>query len=268
MKILLRNYDGKKYVWRNARWNKGVYEVEDELLDYYAVRQTSIIAVDEDNRGGYVVCNNCGEMIQNTPEAIEAHFAAKEAGRDCLGCRHLGVHRVLTNKNTSYTKNEDGSYAISETYNAKLGCYIHWSTYPLGSPEAEQRCIFRQCRVRGVKKIDDIFIKYPNVFNTHLTVDTIIKNNYAYEGGRNGYLIYDLKCRGSLKACVNGEGIIECYECHSRGDVYYMHYSSTHNKLFFEYCDKYDENYTDFITENKKDMFLKRLKKLYEEAEA
>lgn len=268
MKVLLRNDNGKPYVWRDATWHNGVYKVKDDLGRYNVVYQRKIIAVDEDNRSGCVVCRNCGEMISNTPEEIEAHFAEKEVGRDCLKCSHLEVSRVLSEKKSSYTKNEDGTYAVSETYNAKLGCYRYWSSYPLGSPQAEQQCEFRLCRVQGVKEIDDIFVKYPNVFSKFLTVDILLNNNYAYEGYRNGYFCYDLQCRGALKACVNADGVVDCYLCSSRGEEYYMHYSSEHHKIFFEWGDRYREDVDAFVSAGKRDMMLKRLKKLYEEAEA
>lgn len=264
MKVLLKNHGGKKYVWVEAEWEAGrYYELHTWGRGYY-IDQINIIAVTDDNRIGYVQCRNCGALIKNTPEAIEEHFKEKEKDRNCLECKYLSIYGDKRNVKKYYVVNDNGSHSVTETYDAQLGCKKTYYTHPLGSAETERRCIYRQCRIMGVTEINDIFVKYPNVFDRYLTVDALIEKKYAYEGYVDGYFVYDLKCRGSLKALVNEKGIVECYKVSTRGWDYYMAYSAIHNKIFIT-DGYYRDDISNYLSDSKKEMILKRLQKLYEE---
>jgi Zn ribbon nucleic-acid-binding protein len=266
MKILLRNYDGKYYVWKDARWENGSYFLIGSGMHDQRIYMNNIIAIKEDDRIGYVRCNNCGELIKNTPEDIEAHFALKEKEKDCLKCGYVRLYGDKYNKKIVYTKNDDNTYSITETYDSALGCSAGYWTHKLGDSGAERDCIHTKCRRYGVSEINDIFIKYDNPFDKHITVDFLREKKFVCEGYIGDHWEYDLKCRGSLKACVNELGIVDKFKVYSRGYEYYAYYSARHNKLFFDDGYKYSDHHDDYVGASKHDMILTKLSKLFEEA--
>lgn len=268
MKVLLRYCNNAQYQWINAEWENGKYYELHERGRGYQFNQSNIMAVTEDDRTNYVRCAHCGKLIQNTPEAIEEHFAKQEADKNCINCKYLRIYGNKRNVVTKYDENEDGTYTVTETCNATLGCGKCYWTSPVDSDEAKNRCIYNQCRKIGVKPIEDVFVKYPNLFSRQITVDALNANKYAYEEYRDGYFIYDMKCRGCLKACVNSSGIVDKFLVIIRGWETDAYYSATHNMLLFINGGKYDENWRDYISETRHNDILKKLSKLYEEVNA
>jgi hypothetical protein len=227
----------------------------------------NIIAIKEDDRIGYVLCNNCGELVKNTPEDIEAHFALKEKNKDCLNCAYLRTYGDKYNKKVSYVKNEDErTYSVVETYDTLLGCAASYWTQEINSTNAKRDCIHARCRRNGVSEINDIFVKYDNPFDQHITVDFLREKKFTCEGYIDGYWEYDLKCRGYLKACVNKLGIVDKFKVHSKGFEYDAYYSARHNKLFFGCADIYDERHSDYVTDSKYNTILTKLSNIFEEA--
>ena len=262
MNILIKRYKGKYYVWKPATWRNGVYLVNGEQIDIF-----NILAVTEDDRGNYVRCTHCDTLIENTPEAIEAHFAEKEAQRNCLKCGNLRPIGTKVNQRITYTKNADGTYALNDTYTTRLGCTVGYPTRDIESRDAINNCIFSRCRRAGVAPINDVFIKYPNTFNKMITVDMLEEKKFAKDGRNGNYIEYDLKMRGTLKACVNDFGIVEKFKISIRGWTHNIYYSDTHNKLFYEDWGNYNDCMTDIMTAAKEEQILKKLASLYEEAQ-
>lgn len=269
MKVLLRNWEGKSYVWKNAKWEGDHYYLidADEWFGDVQIDQICILAVSEDNRANYVRCANCGALIENTPESIEQHFAEKEAEKDCFKCNRLRTYGNKMNASITYAPNADGTYSVSETYVSKLGCTVNYYTEDINSASAKKNCIYSRCRRAGVKPINDVFVQYPNPFNKQLTIDFLDKKKFTCDGYKNGYYEYDLKLRNTLKACVNDNGIIDHFRINMRGWNYNIYYSDTHNKLFYACYGRYDDKCSDIMSDAKVDQILAKLSKLYEEAE-
>lgn len=264
MKILIRQYESKYYVWKDAEWQDGNYVIPNTKQK---ISMTNILAVTEDNRIGYVQCYHCGKLIKNDPESIEQHFAEVEARKDCLKCEKMVPYGDKMSPVLTIERNADGTYSVVEKYNTKLGCRAsYYYTQNIESEKVKRDCIYLQCRRNGVREINDAFVKYPGMFEKQITADTLVANKCVFEGYNDGYYEYDMKMRGSVKACVNEMGIVDHFVVLARGWRYIFYYSDKYKKIFFNYYDKYYENTRDYITDSKADSIIKKLSSIYEEA--
>lgn len=269
MQVLLRNYDGKYYVWRDANYKNNRFIVDYPIFGELAVNETEIIAIKDDNRSNSVVCAHCGTIIKNDPESIEAHFVEQEAKKDCFKCPSLRRSKVKT-KQVEFTKNDYDVFEVTETYNADLRCgQSYWSSPQIDTDAAKKVCVHYRCRNNGVRKIEDIFTKYPNLFDKHITVDVLNAKKYAYDGYVNNFFEYDLKCRNTVKACVNELGIVDHFIIKARTHRYYAYYSAKYDKLFFSNNGRdYDENMPYSVTETKYNQAKEKISALYKEEES
>lgn len=264
MKILIRKYKNKYYVWKDAEWKEGYYYIDDGNEVVY---MNNILAVTEDPRIGYVECRHCGKLVKNDPESIERHFAEVEAQKDCLKCEKMVTYGDKISPERTIEQNEDGTYKVVEKYNTHLGCRAYYYTVNIHSNAANKDCIYRQCRRKGVQQINDAFVNYPGLFEKQITADTLIANKCTFEGHQNGFYEYDMKMRGTVKACVNELGIVDHFVVEVRGWRYIFHYSDKYQKIFFEHYERYYEKVSDYITNSKAESIIKKLSKIYEEAE-
>lgn len=265
MKILLRKHGDEYYVWKDAvcvRKN-GDYCF---CIDEGPVTQTSILAIKDDDRASYVTCNHCGALIKNDPKSIEAHFAEQEAQRDCFRCSNMTVRRnnVL---DAQYVKNNDGTYTRTEIENVELYCgRCSWDRIPIDSPDTNATCKYAQCRRRGVSAIEDVFTQYPDLFNKQVAVDVLNEKNSSYDGYKNGFFIYDLKCHDVVKACVNELGIIDHFIINFRTHTAKAYYSAKYDKLFFAHNSEYAESPWFDLSENRYNQAKAKISALYKEA--
>jgi hypothetical protein len=264
MKILLREYENERYVWKDAEYTSYGFVCNDEI-----VCETNIITVKDDNRKDYVICAHCGSIIKNTAEAIEAHFAEQEAKRDCFKCGSLRKYNVNTSK-AEFTKNMDGSYVVTETYTAGLRCGQNWYNGPaIDSEDAKKICLYYRCRRHGVQSIADIFTKYPDPFDKHITVDMLNDKNFPYECMANRCFEYDLKCRSTVKACVNELGIVDHFIIKHRSRGYIAYYSAKYDKLFFTIDGRhYEDSIPSGISETKFNQAYAKISAIYKEEES
>lgn len=265
MKILLRKYGDEHYVWKDATYAQG-------NRDYYfwvdesPIFQTSILAIKDDDRASYVICNHCGTLIKNDPAGIEAHFAEQEAKRDCFHCDNMSIRR-LDVLDTQYVKNNDGTYTSTETTNVNLYCGSYsWNRVPIDSPNAKAICKYTQCRKKGVSTIEDIFTQYPDLFDKQVAVDVLNEKNSSYDGYRNGFFVYDLKCHDAVKACVNELGIIDHFIINFRTHTAKAYYSAKYDKLFFARNSEYAESPWFDLSENRYNQAKAKISALYKEA--
>ena len=263
MKILIRNWQDSHYVWKDVEWLRGRF-----FLDDIEIYHTNVLAVKDDEgiAENYVMCVHCGAMVKNDLESIEAHYVETEAKRDCFKCDRLR-ERVQTQEILSFKKKDDGTYDLTKNVNAYLVCKQDYYNSPeINSDRAKQICQYCQCRRRGIQKINDIFFNYPGVFDKNITVDALIEGKYAFSAYADGYFQYDLKCRNTVKACVNDAGIVDHFIVKSKGYVYRAYYSAKYDKLFW--TDNgcfYTENTPYHMTENKLEMAMKKITALYKE---
>ena len=266
MKILVRNWNDSHYVWLDVEWNRGRFFFDD--IEIY---HTNILAVENEDEiaKNYVMCAHCSVMVKNDPESIEAHYAEMEAKRDCFKCQHLR-ERAQTQEILSFHRKEDGTYDLVKNVNAYLVCKQDYYNSPdINSYRVKQTCKYYQCRRRGMQTINSIFFSYPGAFDKNITVDKLIEGKYAFSKYTDGYFEYDLKCRNTVKACVNDAGIVDHFIIKSQGYVYRAYYSAKYDKLFWSDngC-YYTENMPYHMTENKLEMAMKKIVALYKEANA
>lgn len=271
MKVLLRQFDEKKYyVWMNAVYENGRFRIVYEDGYKQNIADTDILAIKDDNRSEYVICNNCGTMIHNDPESIEAHFAEVEAKRDCFKCSSLRRSRIRS-VSAEIDNNPDGTLRVTETYNAELRCgQSYWSSPMINTDAAKEICVFFRCRKCGVHPIEDVFTKYPDLFNKHITVDVLNAKKYLPDTGGmvNGYFEYDIKLRNTLKACVNKLGIVDHFVVKCRSYKYNVYYSAKYDKLFFGDYKAYSEHLPDHMSEAKYNQIHAKISALYKEEES
>lgn len=272
MKILLRQLDDKHYyVWMDAIYKNGHFEIKDKEWGGLTIYQSEILATKDDDRSEYVICNNCGAMIKNDPESIEAHFAASEKNRNCFICPSLRRNKIKM-VNEEMTDNPDGTIKVVETYNADLRCgQVYWNSLSVNSEEVKRYCLYYRCRNRGVSPIEDVFTKYPNLFDKNITVDVLNAKKFVPdEGGmKNDHFEYDMKLRNTLKACVNKLGIVDHFIVKCRSYKYHAYYSAKYDKLFFSSArGNYTESLPDYMSEAKYNQVKAKISALYKEEES
>ena len=267
MRILLRRDDkGNEYVWCDATYKNECYyrTVNNAETEVY---ETNIAAVEGHISGDYVVCCCCGEVIPNTPEEIEKHYRKMEADKDCTNCRYLTFDNY-PNKKRKLVDLGDGTYDVTENFTSHLYCNANYSRRRVEDVNLRNSCIFYRCRQQGVRPPRDIFAVYPGAFDKAITVDTLIEKKYKLDGTDNGYFLYDMKSRGTIKACVNSLGIVECFRVSSNGDKVYFYYSEKYDRVFM--ANRWDRNYMTsmpyWFRENKYEEALKKIRALYEGA--
>lgn len=262
MKILLRNHGDKYYVWKDATYENGEYYVDGNRIV-----QVNILALKGDDRAKYVQCNSCGTIMVDDPAVIEKHFADEEAKKDCAKCTYRRYSNQVNNKITM-NRNEDGTYHITSIFDANVFCGAAWPQRAIHDAAVNNSCMFYRCRREGVKSVQDIFMKNPSLFDKHITVDFLKAKGFAYEGYKNGYFIYDLKLRGTLKACVNEIGIVDHFLITYKYRSYNVYYSEKYNELFYEDHSKYTNWVPDGVSPSKNDAVKTKITALYKEANA
>jgi hypothetical protein len=264
MEVLLRSNFDRNYSWRNATWRNGRYYLIDEFGLENQIRETDILAVRNDERIGKVMCSYCKELIDNNEESIKKHYEEQEAKRNCLTCEHMEIGR-RNQTNRTYTPSEDGKYAVTETYIANLLCGLNYSSYDIHSESAKRYCQHTQCRRYGMSAINDIFVQYPEPFVRQITVDVLNAKKYQCEGYRNGFFVYDLKARGTLKACVNELGIVDHFIVGYRGWNYVVYYSDKYNRLFTMDSGRYRDDAVYHTSESKVNSTIAKISELFKE---
>ena len=258
MRILLRRHNGEQYVWKNAVFKDEQYYLKDDMVH---VKESNIAAVDG-ARKGYVVCLNCGAMIEDSEEKIEEHYKERENGKDCAICEKLKYGSTKTNWNRTLKVHDDRTYHVMEDFTSNLYCGMYYGNVDV--KEAEGNCTFFKCRKSGVRKPNSIFARYPELFDTVITADALIAKKFRFDNHDGRYFIYDLKSRGTIKACVNNLGIVECFRVSSNGSLVYFYYSEKYDKMFFDNGSRYNEGYPYWFKEKKFEEAKAKIKALYE----
>ena len=262
MKILLRRYDGNCYVWKDAEYKNDMFYL---LGSNTRIRQYDILAIKDHDLEGKVQCKFCGAILKNDPEVIEQHFAEEEAKKNCLECRDMREGTARLRKN-EYKKNADGTYQVIATYNTQLSCHYNYLGMLIDSATAKERCKFNQHRLQGVRPYGGILIQYPDLFEKQITVDLLNKKGYAFKQFSSDHLYYDMKCRNTLAACVNENGIVDHFETWNKYDYWMVYYSATQKKLLFKVPTGYSEVKPYTMSDTTYTTIKKKIESLYEEA--
>ena len=266
MKVLLRKYNDKYYVWMDAVWSNGKYYVinGDGKFEFGT---SHILAIKDDERVGSVMCQSCGAIVKNDHESIEAHYTEQEAKKDCFSCGYVrAVAGTKYNTQSKYEENDDGTYHITQTFDAHLNCGAGYWGVDINSKDVKKVCTFYACRRNGMGKINDPFIKYPGLFEKQITVDLLTGKKYISDGYSCGYFDYDLKCRGTLRACVNELGIVDHFVLSYRSYSYNLYYSEKYDMLFYEKYGQYNDGAPWGIPDAKMKQVKEKIAELYKEA--
>lgn len=259
MKVLLRRYKDDYYVWKEAKYDGNRYIVDGESFS-----PVKILAVKDHDCGNSVICNYCHEVIKNDPKSIEAHYAEHEAKANCLACKYMRPSRPI-NVDRQYEKNANGTYKVMETYDANLYCQYMYHNVKIGTDVAKEICECRRHRREGVRPYGDALIQFPDLFEKQITVDLLNKKEFQFKEYRYGFFEYDLKCRNTLFACVNENGIVDHFKLYHKYECFSIYYSATHNKLFFEQRGQYDEEQPYRVSDSKYNTIKKKIESLYKE---
>lgn len=239
MKVLLRNYMGEQYVWKKAEMKN---DVQFTLEDGGTVNQANIVSISRDNRKKFVKCPACGRIVRNTPEAINEHKLRASTSATCFGCPYM---KEIESKqlSTKYTLQEDGRYAANIKKSVRLVCRSSYRYYDINSQEARDCCRFTRCATAEMQNIEDIFTKYPGVFDDIITVDKVLDNGFTdrREYTRDNVVYYKLKARNNITAVVNKLNIIDYFVIDYRSNRYSVVYSKKYNKFFYSSSDVYRE---------------------------
>lgn len=262
MRILLKEYQGKAYVWKDA-----TYENECYLVDGNHIEEVCIASVMDHPATGMVICNNCGALIPNTPEAIAEHGNARANERDCIKCNHHTFDRNRTITKEELVPTSDGRYKVVQEFESRLYCQQSYYMREVNSSDAIRNCIYLKCRNAGMRKPRGILAVQPDAFNSAITVDILKAKKLGYVEYDGKYFRYDMRSRGTIQACVNSSGIVECFNISSRGNRMDFYYSERYDKLYYNDFGWYKEGCPNWFRREKYDEALEKIRALYEGAE-
>lgn len=234
----LRVFLREDYQWHDAVWDQ---KSEKLSRGKSYIRQTNILAVENDPRVKYLQCKKCGEIVKNTKKAIAEHAALSQSSKTCLTCKSLRISDE-TNLKESYTKNEDGTYTRTKKAICSLTCdYIHRCPQ-IDSEKARSGCRYRYCKAETLVAVNDIFVKYPGAFDDMATVDALDMSKWQfYYRGSNDACEFKWNGRSNIRAMINNLGIINMFVCHYRSNVYEVVYSKKYDKIFEANYGEYTE---------------------------
>lgn len=266
MQILLRRYGSEEYVWKKAVYKAEKYYITDDVGYENRIYDVEIVAVKDNEYSEYVICTNCGALIKNTEEDIEKHYTEMEAKRDCASCSDVTFADKKLQSRT--IENDDGTYTVTETFIANPRCaVVTWSPRSMESAVANRICKFTACRKKGMRPQNSIFFRLPGVFDSAITVDVLNANKYKYDGVNSDYFVYDMRSRGTIKACVNSAGIVDHFIVSSKGNRVIYYYSEKYDKMFYKNGREYIEGKPYWFIEAKFNEAYQKIKALYKGAE-
>ena len=225
MKILTRDFQ-----WVDATFNWQVGRIVKS--DGNAINESHIIAIYDDTRNKYVICNNCGKVIRNTPKAIQAHKALAETSDKCFDCPHMRERNNVVLKN-SYTPQADGTYISSVKQQCNLVCVRGFRDRDINGEAAKDNCIYKRCATSSTTSIEDTFTRYPGAFEDMATVDAIDTNKWSLIGNSDTFYAFKAASRFNLTAYVHNTGIVSHFRYISRYTSYEFRYSKKYNQLFW-----------------------------------
>lgn len=239
MKVLLRRFDNEQYVLKRATYNNGKFIVDGDV-----VRLSNIVSVINDNRHNYLQCSSCGEVFKkDRTDKFEKHREMAGTPKPCLKCPYF--HRQPTDKRVSKTTiNSDGTYVekVHITGIATCKYFNSWSSYSVMSDFVLHECNKRKCRFAELVEIEDIFTKYPGVFDDIITVDALIDAGYHVKMRHD--LEQDVYLMEDFYASVNEIGVVDKFviNCGWDSDIY-LYYSSKYDMFFDSKYREYKDNH-------------------------
>ncbi len=231
MKVLLRNWCGENYVWKDAEYVDRIFVVEGSFEE-----ETNIVSIKDDDREEYVKCAYCGKVFKKGSPEIEEHKSRWKDISTCLGCGALSTNREEL-KGVELNPLPNGQY--ERVHKEVVRLYCRHSNYwrpAIISPGCDRKfCKYRQCEEMGMVDDKDVFGKYPGAFDDLATVDKILEVGYKSSTPSGWYeysMDYFLKGRNDIRAVVNSIGIIDFFILSYDGNHWRLVYSKKLDKLF------------------------------------
>lgn len=230
MKALVKDYMGEQLVYIPVKYKNGLFWDDHENKIHYS----NILDISRDNRKNTLVCGGCGELIKNTPEAIEKHWKDKAKEKNCLTCKHMREHydRNFIKKTIKPDPNNPNKYIVTTKSSSSLYCSYSWREPKINTEDADRYCMFYVCKNATRDSFTDFFLQYPHAFEMLPTVDALIQKKWKLHNTTNGYLFYTHPKMTSLEANVNSKGIVTEFKI----DRVYKS-----NSARFMYSKKYDK---------------------------
>lgn len=265
MKILLRNFRGKIYVWKDAK-----YEKKGFTVDGATIQETNIVSIMNDTRKHYVKCSHCGEIFRKGSKKWEKHIVPITDTHKCFACRYLRPSRGNV-QSVKYSLLPNGRYAATQKSEVDLLCTYGYPSRDINSESARNHCELNRCTDATQVEIEDVFTTNPGVFDEMITIDKVIENGYkdAYESCGNTF--YKLKAKNNIVAVVNEMNIVDKFSVTYKNTTWEVYYSKTYNKCytpFYEYrvegnvYKEWNPNSYDLPTSTKENI-IKKIASLY-----
>lgn len=252
-----------KILTSELRWVDATFDTQrGQIVDLNGnrIRERKIISIENDVRGKYVQCRHCHTYILNTPKSLQEHRALSSSKEACFKCSQMVEHDRSVIKQ-SYVQQEDGSYVSSTKATCGLVCTYSYRAHDIDSDSARTHCRYAGCSSATVQPFEDVFTKYPGVFDELATADALDGNVWKYEEKSGDHYIFRAVSRYNIKAYVRKEGIIDLFTYSSRYTRYIFKYSKTYNKLFWLDDDNYTESCS--VSGNVKSQLLKLVSEIY-----
>jgi hypothetical protein len=261
MKILLREYDYKYYVWETAKYNNGKFYVNGRVQN-----ENNIVSIMNDNRKNYVQCSCCGQVFRKGDKRFQQHKENAIKPETCFGCRHLYIGDSYINK-SKFVCNPDGTFTEKLEKTVELQCDTVglWNNYSINSEKAISGCKKRQCATAMELEIVDFFTQYPGAFDDIITIDSVLDEGYVASIGRGDGSSYDIVIEDDyrLGVFINSLGIVDCFYLWYEGDKHWFNYSKKYDELFMDNRDGYEPLKINGLPIELKDHIKNLIRKFY-----
>lgn len=227
MKILLRSYNGEAYVWRDAKFTKEQWFVNDKPVD-----QVNIVSILNDTRNKYVKCSACGETFLKGSKKWEEHIKPTCDTSKCFDCKYLRTESY-DRLNTKYVELANDRYKRTTEDSVELTCNLTNFPYKnINDAESRKTCFYNRCTTATQEAVSDIFTEKPGIFDTIITIDQVVDKGYREIYKYSDCVQIRLKTKNSITAIVNKINIIDCFEVGYRSNSWCVFYSKKYDELY------------------------------------
>lgn len=259
MKVLVRTYEGKEYVWLDATYDKEHNCFRNEKTKFF---EKNVVSVFEDNRNDFVKCSVCGQAFKKGSEEIKTHTTPITDNSKCFDCPSLRT----SNRNNNVRKYEliaGNNYRETATNTVDLMCSRCYPYVGINTETARKKCVHNICANAKMLEFSDFFTENPNAFDRIITADVIEESGYSEKYRSGNYCEYRLHLRNNVWAVANTLGIIDHFIVIYRRENYDVYYSKKYNKLFYASNNRYKEWNPDIMPESSKNLILNKIAELY-----
>ena len=232
MKILLRNYCNKRYVWKTAKYNEHKFYVEGD-----SVNETNVVSIINDNRKNYIECSCCGQVFRRGDRRFKTHKVNAIKPQTCFDCPHLCTENEMVTK-TSFSIGPDGCFVRKVEEEVDLTCSQsgYGGSKSIISNNAINKCKRRQCADAEEVNIVDFFIMNPGVFDDIITIDSLLDNGYDVKMNNSYGVQTDIIWEEdyTIGVVINDFGIVDRFHVWFNCDKYVVYYSKRYDELFTE----------------------------------